>query len=578
MFSDQSLASPSRKAHTLDWPETMTRRPDTAAQKAPSRPAATGLALPVLAALLWLPQAALLALAIGRVASGMTWQATVLPAVLAAGIGLLRLALGAWAERLGHTHARARVSELRRAAIATLAARSPLDGSRTPSGEAASMIAEQAESITPWQARFAPARWKAVLVPLAIFLTILPLSWAAALVLLIAMPVIPVFMALIGGQAQAASKAQLAEVGSMNALLLDRLRALGTIRGIGAVNQVAARIGTEAEALRQRTMAVLRIAFLTSAALELFAALGVAMVAVYVGFHLLGDLRFGAWGGKLGLVQGLFILLLAPAFFEPLRELSAIWHDKATGQAALENIEALAQAGRSLPGGIAPPATASAAAVSLRVAGLRFHYAEDAPPIPGPDFTLAAGEHLALTGPSGVGKTTLLALIAGLDLPQAGVIEIDGEALTPENAARLRARMAWVGQNPHIFAGTLAQNVGLGRPGIDESEITRALERMHLGAVARSRGTAPIGEGGNGLSGGEALRLALARIAVCSAGLILADEPTAHLDPATADSVVDSLLALAQGRSLIVATHDPRLAARMDRRIALMPALTEEAA
>src|SRR5690606_38630089 len=134
----------------------------------------------------------------------------------------------------------------------------------------------------------------------------------------------------------------------MNAFLLDRLRGLATIRGLGAVDRVAERVGEEAQSLRVRTMAVLRIAFMTSAVLELFAALGVAMVAVYVGFHLLGDLDFGAWGDKLGLAQGMFILLLAPAFFEPMRELSAIWHDKAAGQAAHENLLRLAQEGLRL--------------------------------------------------------------------------------------------------------------------------------------------------------------------------------------------------------------------------------------
>lgn len=542
-----------------------------------ARQPAVLMMLPTLAGVLWLPQAALLALAIARIADQAGWQAAVLPAGAAALIGAIRAVIAAMGDRGSHHHARRAVSVLRAGAIGALATRSPLDRDRVPAGEAASMIAEQAESITPRLARFGPARLKAVLVPLVIFLAILPVSWVAALVLLIAMPVIPVFMALIGWQAQAASKAQLAEIGSMNAVLLDRLRGLATIRGFGAAARVSARVGAEADSLRARTMAVLRIAFLTSAVLELFAALGVAMVAVYVGFHLLGDLPFGAWGDKLSLGQGMFILLLAPAFFEPLRELSSIWHDKTAGEAAHRNLLRLSAEAGAVPGIAATPVVSSAPAV--RVSGLRFRHAGQGAALPeGVDFTLPPGRHLALTGPSGAGKTTLLSLIAGLARPEAGVIEIDGTALTTDTAAALRARMAWIGQSPHIFAGTLAQNVSLGRPGIGAAGIHRALSDMHLGDVAAARGAVPIGEGGSGISGGEALRLALARIAVSPAGLILADEPTAHLDLITAESITDSLLALARGRTLIVATHDPRLAARMDCRIRLTAGASEEAA
>ncbi|MES2533856.1 MAG: ABC transporter transmembrane domain-containing protein, partial [Pseudomonadota bacterium] len=146
------------------------------------------------------------------------------------------------------------------------------------------------------------------------------------------------------------SEAQMVEMGGMNAFLLDRLRGLATLRALGAVDATAERLGDAAQSLRQRTMAVLRIAFLSSAVLELFSALGVAMVAAYVGFHLLGTLPFGAWGHRLSLGEGLFVLLLAPAFFEPLRELSAVWHDRAAGEAALEALDRLAQVGEALPG------------------------------------------------------------------------------------------------------------------------------------------------------------------------------------------------------------------------------------
>jgi ATP-binding cassette subfamily C protein CydD len=188
------------------------------------------------------------------------------------------------------------------------------------------------------------------------------------------------------------------------------------------------------------------------------------------------------------------------------------------------------------------------------------------------DLAVAAGERVALLAPSGAGKSTLLALIAGLAFPEHGRILIDGEAMSERTAARLRRRIAWMGQQPHIFPGTLAGNVALGGRDISSASVDEALQQAGLERVAESRGTAPIGENGVGLSGGEASRLALARVmAMPEAGLILADEPTAHLDAQTATAIADALIAQASGRTLIVATHDPALAARMDRIVRLAP-------
>uniref|UniRef100_UPI0035B372CA thiol reductant ABC exporter subunit CydD n=1 Tax=Stella sp. TaxID=2912054 RepID=UPI0035B372CA len=489
-----------------------------------------GAHLQAVAALIWIPQAGLIAIVVGRIAKGGALDAVLLPAAGVLALGVARALVDAVGRRRSFRRARARLSGYRRAAAVALAARSPLDPARPAAGLAASALAEQAEAIVPHLTRFQAARLRATLVPAAILAAVLAWSWAAALVLLAAAPLIPLFMALVGWRARAASRAQLGELGGMNALLLDRLRGLATIRTLDAVERTAHRLRAEAERLRARTMAVLRIAFLSSAVLELFAALGVAMVAVYVGFHLLGQLPFGTWGGPLSLAEGLFVLLLAPAFFEPLRDLAAAWHDRAAGEAAMDALGRLAAAGRPLPGAGDAPAAARPAAPAVEIEGLRFRPAGGGGPIfDGFGLRVAPGEHVAVLAPSGGGKSTLLALMAGLALPEGGCIRIAGEPLTAGSAARLRRGIAWIGQQPHVFPGTLAGNVTLGRAGIGRDRVRDALARVGLGAVADRRGPAPIGENGLGLSGGEASRLALARVAASpDAGLVLADEPTAH--------------------------------------------------
>lgn len=529
--------------------------------------------LQTMAALLWLPQAGLLAFAVQQIADGGPAQAALLPAGGVLALGLLRAALEMAGTRRAFREARSILSALRAKAAAALAARSPLDGARPAAGLAASVIAEQAEAVLPYLTRFRPIRLRATILPLAILAAILPISWLAALVLLAAAPLIPLFMALIGLRAREASEAQMLELGSMNGFLLDRLRGLATIRALDAVEITARRLRAAADALRMRSMAVLRIAFLSSAVLELFAALGVAMVAVHIGFHLLGQLPFGTWGARLSLGEGLFVLLLAPAFFEPLRDMAAAWHDRAAGEAALAALESLAEPGLPLPGALAVPASEAlrSKAPGLTIEGLGFRHAGAAAPVfKSMDLAIAPGERVALLGPSGAGKSTLLALIAGLAPAEAGGIAIGGIPLTAATAPALRTRMAWVGQRPHLFAGTMRSNIALGRPGIGPAETAAAARAAAFGAMLGDAGRRPVGEGGAGLSGGEALRLALSRaFADPCVDLILADEPTAHLDAATAAEVTDGLLALAAGRTLIVATHDPVLAARLDRVVPL---------
>ena len=539
-------------------------------------------ALQVVASLLWIPQAALIAVAVGGMPHATDINRVLWLAAAVLMIGLLRASLDAAGGRMAFLSARQTLSAARMRAADAVSRRSPLDTKRAASGRAGSVLAEQAEMIVPYRARYHAAQLSVAVVPPLILLCILTFSWAAAVVLLIAAPLIPLFMVLIGWRAKDASEKQLVETGGMNAFLLDRLRGLTTIRTFDAVDATAKRLRADAENLRVRTMAVLRIAFLSSAVLELFAALGVAMVAVYVGFHLLGQLPFGAWGTPLSLSEGLFILLLAPAFFEPLRDLSAVWHDRAAGRAAEAELDSLTEGGIRIVGalGSAQAGGFGPHAPGVCIQNVTFrHAAGTTDAIRDLNLTVRPGEHVAILGPSGSGKSTLLALVAGLAPATSGHISIGGLSLCEETAADLRARMAWIGQRPHIFAGTLAGNVSLGRVRVTRDDIAGALQFARLDAVARARGPAVIGENGQGLSGGEALRLALARIAVDPrAGLILADEPTAHLDDRTARDIVDGLKALARNKTLIIATHDPVLAASMDRIVQVRDLGVKEAA
>ena len=565
-----------------------------------------------LSPLLWIPQAALLALGVARLQSGAGLSGVVWPAAGIVVAGLLRAWLDAWSSTRMFESARSNLSLWRERAITSLSARSPLDRSRLHAGTAASVLAEQAEAILPWLTRYHGAMWRVRLMPLVILLPVAWYSWAAATVLITAAPLIPLFMVLVGWRARAASEAQWLQMSSMNAFLLDRLRGLPTLRALGSVQTTARRLRASAEDLRQRTMKVLRIAFLSSAVLELFSALGVAMVAAYVGFHLLGYLEFGAWGGRLTLGEGLFILLLAPAFFEPLRELAAVWHDRAAGVAAMDALARLNENGlplldgapaaqpgaekaatdsvpsalhdRPAPDAVKPtsvkaasvkpasvdPASPQRPAPDVRLTDLGFAFPDEKPVFQHFSLAVRPGEHVALVGGSGTGKTVLMSLLAGLLVPTSGRIEIDGQTLAPDTVGALRERMAWMGQRAHVFAAPVRDNIALGRPSVDDERVRQAITKARLDSVAQAHPGISLGEGGTGLSGGEAARLALARLmAAPEADLLLADEPTAHLDSETADQVAESLVTLARGRTLIVATHDPRLAARMDRIVQL---------
>lgn len=528
---------------------------------------------------LWLAQAALLAWAIGGLVSGAPSPGLSVEAAAAGFLALaaLRIALDASAARLGFAAAERVALRAREALLAALARFSPLDAGRPPAGTSAAVLSQHVEALIPYLTRHRQASMRLALLPAAILAVTLCFSWAAALILVLAGPVIPLFMGLIGMEARSASERQLAAIGSLGGYLLDRLQGLTTIRLHGAADRIAGQLEQRAAAIHLGTMRVLRLAFVSSAVLELFAALGIAMLAVYVGFSLVGYLGFGTWRGGLGLAEGLFLLLIAPELFQPLRDYAAAYHDRAAALAAARGIGRILEhpGPRLVGGGDAAPASAAGAdaspAIALEGVSLDFG-AGRAPVLRNVSLAIRPGEHVALVGPSGSGKSMILGLIAGWIGPGAGTVRCAGEPLDDTTADAWRSRVAWLGQRPAFVKGSLGANLALGRARPDPSQVARALTLAAAATVVDRlpRGlAAPLGEAGHGLSGGEAQRLALARAALAEADVILADEPTEHLDEATALAVIDGLLAIARGRTLVAATHDPRLMARMERVIDL---------
>ncbi|TDO13953.1 MULTISPECIES: thiol reductant ABC exporter subunit CydD [Halomonas] len=480
--------------------------------------------------------------------------------------GLLALlVLRALALYLQETLAQAASLRIRRRArhalLDHLARLGPVRLSARHSASLANQLVEQVEALDGYFARFQPQLGLAVLVPLSILLAVLWLDWLAALFLLISAPLIPLFMALVGMGAAQLNREQFAAVARLSGHFIDRVRGITTLQLFGRTAQATREVHAAADDYRQRSMRVLRLAFLSSAVLEFFASVAIAVMAIYVGFGLLGYIEYGP-ADELTLFGGLLVLLLAPEFFQPLRSLSQHYHDRAAALGAAEGLVALLNEipdAQRLSGGAAPAPLhdrlVELEAVSVEHAGRGR--------VLGPvDLTLAAGEVVAVTGPSGVGKSTLLQLLAGFIAPASGSIRV-AEGLS----------LAWMDQRPLLIQGSLADNLRLAAPDASAAEMRGALGRAGLGELLATlpRGIEThLGERGVGLSGGQAQRLALARVFLSQAPLVLLDEPTASLDAETEGYLIEALQALAdEGRALVIATHHPALMALAKRRLSL---------
>ncbi|MEQ9695008.1 ATP-binding cassette domain-containing protein [Shimia sp. SDUM112013] len=534
------------------------RRIDAAA--GPGLRRASGLL--VLASLMWPVQAAAAALLIQSWVNGQLNAAGISIAVFVLG-GLLRAFLEQRAGGVLFDLADEIVSGERHQILAREVRR---DVQVTTSAELAALISQKLPMLVPYLTRYKPAMARVRFVPLVLLGISFWFSWAVGLIFLVAGPLIPVFMALIGIAAKDASDRQMVEVGDMNRLLMDRLSALGDIRLLDATEQAEKDFADRAEGLRSRTMAVLRIAFLSSTVLELFAAIGVAMVAVFVGFSLLGEITFGVWDSGLSLAEGVFLLLIAPEFFQPLRDMAAAWHDRAGAMSVMDEMDKLETIrSQQIPGQGAQVAALDGPAniTSERTVVLR-----GTTPVALPDLAVSPGEAVALVGDSGAGKTTCLLGLAGLVPLESGHVTVAGTNLTEDTADAWRRRVAFIPQLVHLPDCPLRDFLDPDGTGRDLAEALAAARADAVVASLPEGLETRLGETGAGVSGGEARRLLVARAIFRGADVILADEPTADLDPDTTQQLVEVFLRLArQGAVVVIATHDPAVVQHMDRTI-----------
>lgn len=457
-------------------------------------------------------------------------------------------AAAVWGAEAASAAAAARVkNDVRAALIDRIMALGPVRLADRQTGELSALLVDGVEALEPYYARFLPAMMVAALAPAAILVVVAPTDWLSGVILAVTAPLIPLFMVLIGRGAERLNQRQWTRLARMSAHFLEVLQNLTTLKLFNASRREAEVIAKVSEDYRLATMSVLRVAFASALALEFFATVSIAMVAVFIGFRLLA--------GEMTFQRGFFVLLLAPEFYLPLRSLGAHYHAR---------MEAIGAAGRMVDllarpvpaDGGAKPATAGPVAIAFERVGLT--YGDGRVGLDGADFRLEPGVVTALVGPSGAGKSSVVSLLLGFVRPSAGRIVAGGVDLADLDPGAWRRMLAWVPQRPYLFRGTIAENLRLGATDASDGDLARAARLTgaadFIEALPDGYGHV-VGERGVGLSGGQARLLALTRAALRDAPLLILDEPTASLDRASEARIGEAVRVLARGRTVLVVAH-----------------------
>ncbi|MEU4176849.1 thiol reductant ABC exporter subunit CydD [Streptomyces sp. NPDC026589] len=521
------------------------------------------VALGLVGALLVIAQAMLIAeIVVGGFEGGLTVTALRTPLLLLAAVALGR-AFVAWLTELAAHRASAAVkSELRGRLLERAARLGPdwLSGQRT--GSLVALATRGIDALDDYFARYLPQLGLAVVVPVAVLARIVTEDWVSAAIIVVTLPLIPLFMILIGWATQSQMDRQWQLLSRLSGHFLDVVAGLPTLKVFGRAKAQAESIRTITSDYRRATLRTLRIAFLSSFALELLATLSVALVAVTIGMRLVH--------GELDLYTGLVVLILAPEAYLPIRQVGAQYHAAAEGLSAAEEIFTVLETEPRASGTEDVP---DAPRLELADVTVR-HEGRVEPSLDAASLTVEPGETVALVGPSGVGKSTLLNVLLGFAVPDEGRVRVGGRDLGDLDLARWRSRIAWVPQRPHLFADTIAENVRLARPDAGDEAVLAALRDAgaydFVAALPDGMRTV-LGEDGAGLSAGQRQRLALARAFLADRPLLLLDEPTASLDGESEAGIVDAVRRLAAGRTVLLVVHRPALLAVADRVVTLEP-------